>query len=178
MKKSIYKSYDELPLLLNMKKLADLLDVSDSSVYELIQEDDFPSLRIGKGFLVPCLGAFGNLSFMFFDFNALHTMRFVCLDPFADRTYFNVKDMGSQITGMPLQNIIDYFKFLFYRVLRFRHHYLRFLKGLSKIWGHFKTRPLYRPFEICGRVIRHSAAQVGTVGHPEEQRRSQQSFSC
>ena len=53
MKKSIYKSYDELPLLLNVKQLADLLGVSDSSVYELIQEDDFPSLRIGKRIVVP-----------------------------------------------------------------------------------------------------------------------------
>ena len=53
MKKSIYTSYDELPLLLNVKQLADLLGVSDSSVYELIQEDDFPSLRIGKRIVIP-----------------------------------------------------------------------------------------------------------------------------
>ena len=53
MKKSIYTSYDELPLLLNVKQLAELLGVSDSSVYELIQEDDFPSLRIGKSIVVP-----------------------------------------------------------------------------------------------------------------------------
>ena len=53
MKKSIYKSYDELPLLLNVKQLADLLGVSDSSVYELTQEDGFPSLRIGKRIVIP-----------------------------------------------------------------------------------------------------------------------------
>lgn len=53
MKKSIYTSYDELPLFLNVKQLADLLGVSDSSVYELIQEDDFPSLRIGKRIVIP-----------------------------------------------------------------------------------------------------------------------------
>ena len=53
MKKSIYTSYDELPLLLNVKQLADLLGVSDSSVYELIQEDGFPALRIGKRIVVP-----------------------------------------------------------------------------------------------------------------------------
>ena len=29
MKKSIYKSYDELPLMLNMKQLSDLLGISD-----------------------------------------------------------------------------------------------------------------------------------------------------
>lgn len=53
MEKSIYKSYDELPLLLNVKQLADLLGVSDSSVYELIQEDGFPSLHIGKRIVIP-----------------------------------------------------------------------------------------------------------------------------
>ena len=53
MKKSIYKSYDELPLLLNVKQLADLLGISESSVYELIQEKDFPSLRIGKRIVIP-----------------------------------------------------------------------------------------------------------------------------
>ena len=53
MKKSVFTSYDELPLLLNGKQLADLLGVSDSSVYELIQEDDFPSLRIGKRIVIP-----------------------------------------------------------------------------------------------------------------------------
>ena len=53
MKKSIYTSYDELPLLLNVKQLADLLGVSDSSVYEIIQEGGFPSLRIGKRIVIP-----------------------------------------------------------------------------------------------------------------------------
>ena len=53
MKKSVFTSYDELPLLLNVKQLAELLGVSDSSVYELIQEDDFPSLRIGKRIVIP-----------------------------------------------------------------------------------------------------------------------------
>ncbi len=53
MKNTVYTSYEELPLLLNVKQLADLLGVSDSSVYELIQEDDFPSLRVGKRIVIP-----------------------------------------------------------------------------------------------------------------------------
>ena len=53
MKKSIYTSYDELPLLLSVKQLVDLMGVSDSSIYELIQEADFPSLQIGKRIVVP-----------------------------------------------------------------------------------------------------------------------------
>ena len=53
MKLSIYKSYDELPLMLNMKQLSDLLGISDASAYELIQEEGFPALRIGKRIVVP-----------------------------------------------------------------------------------------------------------------------------
>lgn len=53
MKESVFTSYDKLPLLLNVKQLAALLGVSDSSVYELIEEEDFPSLRIGKRIVIP-----------------------------------------------------------------------------------------------------------------------------
>ena len=53
MKKSVFTNYNELPLLLNTTQLADLLGVSHSSVYELIQEDGFPSLRIGKRIVIP-----------------------------------------------------------------------------------------------------------------------------
>ena len=53
MKKSIYTNYDELPLLLRVKQLADLMGVSDSSIYELILEADFPSLQIGKRIVIP-----------------------------------------------------------------------------------------------------------------------------
>ena len=53
MKLSIYKIYDELPLMLNMKQLANLLGISDASAYELIQEEGFPALRIGKRIVVP-----------------------------------------------------------------------------------------------------------------------------
>lgn len=53
MKYSEFTSYDELPLLLNVKQVASLLGISDSGAYELIQEDDFPSLRIGKRIVIP-----------------------------------------------------------------------------------------------------------------------------
>ena len=53
MKKFVFTNYDELPLLLNTTQLADLLGVSHSSVYELIQEPGFPSLRIGKRIVIP-----------------------------------------------------------------------------------------------------------------------------
>lgn len=53
MKESIYKSYEELPLFLNAKTVARVLDVSPSSGYELMHEKDFPSLRIGSRIVVP-----------------------------------------------------------------------------------------------------------------------------
>ena len=42
MNESIYKSYDELPLFLNARMVAQLLGVSPSSAYELMHEKAFP----------------------------------------------------------------------------------------------------------------------------------------
>ena len=53
MQESIYKTYDELPLFLNAKMVAQLLGVSPSSAYELMHEKGFPSLRIGNRMVVP-----------------------------------------------------------------------------------------------------------------------------
>ena len=53
LKLSETKNYDELPLFLNAEKLAKVLGVSISSAYELMHEKDFPSVRIGKRFVVP-----------------------------------------------------------------------------------------------------------------------------
>ena len=53
MKNSIYKTYDELPLYLNADTVAKLFGISISSAYELMREKDFPSVRIGKGLIVP-----------------------------------------------------------------------------------------------------------------------------
>ena len=53
MKKSIYKSYDELPLFLNANLVAQVLGISISSAYELMHEKDFPSMRIGNRLIVP-----------------------------------------------------------------------------------------------------------------------------
>ena len=46
MKKSEFKSYDELPLFLNAKLVAQTLGVSISSAYELMHGADFPVLRV------------------------------------------------------------------------------------------------------------------------------------
>ena len=53
MKQSIYKSYDELPLMLNAETVKDVLGISISSVYELMHEKDFPSIKIGNRLIVP-----------------------------------------------------------------------------------------------------------------------------
>lgn len=53
MKKSEYKSYEELPLFLNAELVAQVLGVSPSSGYELMHEAGFPTLRIGNRMVAP-----------------------------------------------------------------------------------------------------------------------------
>lgn len=53
MQKSVYKSYDELPLFLNSELVAKVLGVSPSSACELMHEPGFPVLRVGNRMLVP-----------------------------------------------------------------------------------------------------------------------------
>ena len=53
MKKSEYRSYDDLPLFLNSETVAKVLGVSPSSSYELMHEPGFPVLRISNRMVVP-----------------------------------------------------------------------------------------------------------------------------
>ena len=53
MKRSSYKSYDELPLFLQADLISDVLEISISSAYELMHEKGFPALRIGNRIVVP-----------------------------------------------------------------------------------------------------------------------------
>ena len=52
MKESIYKSYDELPIMLNAETLAKVLGIAPSSAYELMHQVGFPTLRVGENRLV------------------------------------------------------------------------------------------------------------------------------
>lgn len=52
MKESIYKSYNELPLMLNADTIKDVLGISISSAYELMHGKDFPSIKIGNRLVV------------------------------------------------------------------------------------------------------------------------------
>lgn len=49
MKKSMYKSKDELPMFLSVMDLADLFGISRASAYELVNEEKFPKLKIVQG---------------------------------------------------------------------------------------------------------------------------------
>ena len=53
MKKSEYKSYDDLPLFLNADRVRKVLGVSPASTYELMHESNFPVLRVGSRMVVP-----------------------------------------------------------------------------------------------------------------------------
>ena len=53
MKRSSYKSYDELPLFLQADLISDVLGISISSAYELMHEKGFPALRIGNRIVEP-----------------------------------------------------------------------------------------------------------------------------
>ena len=53
MKLSVYKSYDDLPLFLNARMVAQVLGVSISTAYELFHEPSFPTLRVGSRMVVP-----------------------------------------------------------------------------------------------------------------------------
>ena len=53
MKQCSYKSYDELPLMMNVEMVAGLLGISVSGAYELMHEKGFPVLKIGSRLVVP-----------------------------------------------------------------------------------------------------------------------------
>ena len=53
MKLSVYKSYDDLPLFLNAKMVAQVLGVSIYTAYELLNDPGFPTLRVGSRMVVP-----------------------------------------------------------------------------------------------------------------------------
>ena len=49
----IYKSYEELPLMLSVPQLATVLGISRASAYALVKQDGFPSLSIGSRIVIP-----------------------------------------------------------------------------------------------------------------------------
>lgn len=51
--KMVYKSYDELPLFIDAKTVSSVLGIAQSSAYELMHEEEFPTLKIGARMVVP-----------------------------------------------------------------------------------------------------------------------------
>ena len=49
----MYKSYDDLPLMLSVHDVAEVLGISKSSAYMLVKENGFPRLKIGARVVVP-----------------------------------------------------------------------------------------------------------------------------
>ena len=53
MRQTVYKSYDELPLMLSVPEVAAVLGISRAGAYELVKGKDFPALKIGSRIVVP-----------------------------------------------------------------------------------------------------------------------------
>lgn len=48
-----FTSYDELPLMLSVPQVADVLGIGRASAYELVRSDGFPMLNIGTRIVIP-----------------------------------------------------------------------------------------------------------------------------
>ena len=53
MQESTFTNYDQLPLFLNANAVAQVLGVSISTTYELLNDPGFPTLRVGSRMVVP-----------------------------------------------------------------------------------------------------------------------------
>lgn len=53
MKKVIFKSYEELPLMLSVPEMAAALGISRTGAYELARTEGFPALKIGSRIVIP-----------------------------------------------------------------------------------------------------------------------------
>ena len=52
MQESKFTNYDELPLFLSAKLVAQTLGVGRATAYELMNEKDFPAIRVGSRIVV------------------------------------------------------------------------------------------------------------------------------
>ena len=53
MKDTKFKSYDDLPLMLSIPDLTEVLGISRAGAYELVKSECFPTLHIGNRILIP-----------------------------------------------------------------------------------------------------------------------------
>ena len=52
MKESNRKNYDELPLFMNARQVANTLGISKTTAYILMSDEEFPSIKVGSRILV------------------------------------------------------------------------------------------------------------------------------
>lgn len=48
-----YRNYNDLPLMLSVLEVANVLGISRAGAYELVRADRFPKIRIGNRIVVP-----------------------------------------------------------------------------------------------------------------------------
>ena len=53
MKKSKYRSFNELPLMLNVQDVSDVLGIGLAHAYEVVRRKDFPSITLGSRIIIP-----------------------------------------------------------------------------------------------------------------------------
>lgn len=53
MEKKVYKSYEELPLMLTVPGVASVLGVGRVGAYELAHSEGFPVLKVGNRIVIP-----------------------------------------------------------------------------------------------------------------------------
>ena len=53
MEKKVYKSYEELPLMLTVLDVAAVLGISRAGAYELVRSNGFLVLKIGNRIVIP-----------------------------------------------------------------------------------------------------------------------------
>lgn len=53
MKRSRYKSFEELPLTLTVQDVADVLGIGLAHAYEVAHRKDFPTITLGSRIIVP-----------------------------------------------------------------------------------------------------------------------------
>jgi predicted DNA-binding transcriptional regulator AlpA len=53
MKKSQFKSFDELPLMLTVPDVANVLGIGLANAYSVVRRSDFPSITLGSRIIIP-----------------------------------------------------------------------------------------------------------------------------
>ena len=53
MRKCKFRSYDELPLMLSVANVADVLGIGLAHAYEVVRRQDFPIITLGSRIVIP-----------------------------------------------------------------------------------------------------------------------------